>query len=311
MHAIVVFAMLLQVTPQPAHEDAMFPSLEEVARLQNRRTDLVNELGGLQTQQAQKAELLKKRRSLDDAQAQLKEALRRNDKQTAAYLEDQIRYFNLANQWSDLNTAPILSTELDSLTKDIEAKTTELRNVELKLNRLTNIALVLQDFKTKISWAVALVVLVVYIAFMIIAYRDEVVRRRVFDAGSALQFLTLFLLIIAIILFGVTGILEGKELSALLGGLSGYILGRVSVTDRKKSEHPEDVSGTPDAPPPSPSGSRHVGGEKSPGAPSSGVGDANEPKPITQSPQQLGDDPATAAANDQGNIASSHQQEVG
>jgi hypothetical protein len=34
--------------------------------------------------------------------------------------------------------------------------------------------------------------------------------------------------VIAIILFGITGILEGKELSALLGGLSGYILGRTS-----------------------------------------------------------------------------------
>jgi hypothetical protein len=32
---------------------------------------------------------------------------------------------------------------------------------------------------------------------------------------------------IAIILFGVTGILESKEVSALLGGLSGVILGRV------------------------------------------------------------------------------------
>ena len=35
---------------------------------------------------------------------------------------------------------------------------------------------------------------------------------------------------IAIILFGITNILAGKELAALLGGLSGYILGR--VTDR-------------------------------------------------------------------------------
>lgn len=33
---------------------------------------------------------------------------------------------------------------------------------------------------------------------------------------------------IAIILFGITDILGGKELSALLGGISGYILGRVS-----------------------------------------------------------------------------------
>jgi hypothetical protein len=43
-----------------------------------------------------------------------------------------------------------------------------------------------------------------------------------------IQFVTLFSLIIAIILFGVLKILEGRELAALLGGLSGYILGRTS-----------------------------------------------------------------------------------
>ncbi len=38
---------------------------------------------------------------------------------------------------------------------------------------------------------------------------------------SGIQFLTLFSLVIAIILFGI----KGKELAALLGGLSGYIFG--------------------------------------------------------------------------------------
>ena len=37
---------------------------------------------------------------------------------------------------------------------------------------------------------------------------------------------------IAIILFGITNILEGRELAALLGGLSGYILGKYNSPDR-------------------------------------------------------------------------------
>jgi hypothetical protein len=41
-----------------------------------------------------------------------------------------------------------------------------------------------------------------------------------------LQFITLFSLIIAIILFGLTDVLQGRELAALPGGISGYILGR-------------------------------------------------------------------------------------
>jgi hypothetical protein len=36
----------------------------------------------------------------------------------------------------------------------------------------------------------------------------------------------MFAIVIAVILFGIINILESKELSALLGGLSGYILGR-------------------------------------------------------------------------------------
>ncbi len=45
-------------------------------------------------------------------------------------------------------------------------------------------------------------------------------------SGNGLQFITLFSLVIAIILFGVLGILEGRELAAILSGISGYILGR-------------------------------------------------------------------------------------
>ncbi len=46
------------------------------------------------------------------------------------------------------------------------------------------------------------------------------------SSGNGLQFITLFSLIIAIILFGVLGVLEGRELAAILSGISGYILGK-------------------------------------------------------------------------------------
>jgi hypothetical protein len=46
-----------------------------------------------------------------------------------------------------------------------------------------------------------------------------------------MQFVTLFSLVIAIVLFDVLKILDGRELAALLGGLSGYILGRGSRSE--------------------------------------------------------------------------------
>jgi uncharacterized protein YoxC len=66
----------------------------------------------------------------------------------------------------------------------------------------------------------------VIIGFFIIAFISPRVREAIFTGDSGIQFVTLFSLVIAIILFGVLKILEGKELSALLGGLSGYILGK-------------------------------------------------------------------------------------
>ncbi len=66
----------------------------------------------------------------------------------------------------------------------------------------------------------------VILGFLYIAARDAGVRRTIFSGDAGI--LTLFSLVIAIILFGITGILEGMELSALLGGISGYILGRTA-----------------------------------------------------------------------------------
>jgi hypothetical protein len=85
-------------------------------------------------------------------------------------------------------------------------------------------------FKSEIAFAFAILVALVIGGFFFVAWKDEVVRRAIFSGESGIQFLTLFSVVIAIILFGITGILESKELAALLGGLSGYILGRVTTS---------------------------------------------------------------------------------
>ena len=90
-----------------------------------------------------------------------------------------------------------------------------------------------QDFKRTMSLIFAGLILVVILGFFFIACRDEKIRQAVFSSEAGMQFLTLFSLVIAIILFGITGILEGKELSALLGGLSGYILGRFTPKPKR------------------------------------------------------------------------------
>src|SRR4029450_3305531 len=85
------------------------------------------------------------------------------------------------------------------------------------------------DFKTYMSGGFGLIIAFVIVGFFWTASRSMKVTEEIFSGQAGLQFITLFSLVIAIILFGITGVLEGKELSALLGGLAGYILGRAGV----------------------------------------------------------------------------------
>ena len=121
--------------------------------------------------------------------------------------------------------------------QEVKAKARELASlierqelVEDAINTLLIPETARNEFKLLITGAFSVLVGLVILGFFAIAFRDEVVRRSIFSSQSGIQFITLFSLVIAIILFGITNILAGKELAALLGGLSGYILGR--VTDR-------------------------------------------------------------------------------
>jgi hypothetical protein len=112
----------------------------------------------------------------------------------------------------------------------LPAKQKELENLENQASklqyRLSQMLSPEQQFKKIMSIAFAVLISLVIIGFFVLAGTDEKVRHTIFSGQAGIQFLTLFSLVIAIILFGITGILEGKELAALLGGLSGYILGR-------------------------------------------------------------------------------------
>jgi hypothetical protein len=58
-------------------------------------------------------------------------------------------------------------------------------------------------------------------------------------SSSGLQFITVFILIIAIILFGILKVLGGSELAAILSGISGYILGKGGVGITEKANTPD------------------------------------------------------------------------
>jgi uncharacterized protein YjdB len=123
-------------------------------------------------------------------------------------------------------TTENLNHELKRLDDDISWKEEQQKCVNAKI--LEYSATPEQDFKRTMSMIFSVLIGLVIAGFFTMAWIDPAVRRAIFSGQTGLQFVTLFSIVIAIILFGITGILEGKELAALLGGLSGYILGRIS-----------------------------------------------------------------------------------
>jgi hypothetical protein len=143
----------------------------------------------------------------------------------------------LEKKMADARSSSGTNSTLEDVSTQIKLKPNELSalrkrrdSIDAEMSRRIDLETPKQKFKTNMSIVFALLVGVVILGFFVIAFRDETVRKEIFSGASGIQFVTLFSLVIAIILFGITGILEGKELSALLGGLSGYILGRGSST---------------------------------------------------------------------------------
>lgn len=160
-------------------------------------------------------------------------------------IESFLKNLKAQQEAADKQTKERAST-LAALDRRIEQLKADEANSGKTQNKLATAQSVLDDeiggvlktesqrntFKTQIALAFTGLVLLVIVGFFGVAFQDMSVRRSIFSSESGIQFLTLFSVVIAIILFGITGILESKELAALLGGLSGYILGRVSSNQR-------------------------------------------------------------------------------
>jgi hypothetical protein len=123
---------------------------------------------------------------------------------------------------------------IESKVQEVLKKTDKLSGVGAKVTELNNTSFVSQNFKKQISWSFAFLVGLVIVGFFIVAYKDEKIRKSIFSGDSGLQFITIFSIIIAIILFGITEVLGGKEIAGLIGGISGFILGRTSSQPKTK-----------------------------------------------------------------------------
>lgn len=94
------------------------------------------------------------------------------------------------------------------------------------------------QYRMIISLTFAAIVMLLVASFFNVVRDNNTVMESIFSGDAGIQFITLFSIVVAVILFGILEILGANELSALLGGLSGYILGKTGAASQKTGAQP-------------------------------------------------------------------------
>ena len=149
----------------------------------------------------------------------------------ASYTPADIKNYILPELKNAKETAAIqdstINVQRTKLNNNIELIKTDIANCESQIDNALAPEYHQQTFRTEISITFAVLIGILLVAFFWLIHKksDHNITAEMLS-GNGLQFITLFVLIISITLFGILNILEGRELSAILAGISGYILGR-------------------------------------------------------------------------------------
>ena len=73
-------------------------------------------------------------------------------------------------------------------------------------------------------------------------YRTEDLRRSILTSGMLVELMTIFLLTTSVIILGVDGRIQAEVIGTLLGGLSGYVLGRSVNPPTRQGREVQDLS---------------------------------------------------------------------
>ena len=123
-------------------------------------------------------------------------------------------------------------SELDALDAASRTIIQAISHVRMKMNRVVAQSGEQQSFRKTISTSFLFligIILMAYFATLYVRSKADAELAASLLNENGLQFMTLFVLIIAIVLFGILGILEAKELAAILSGIAGYVLGRGTI----------------------------------------------------------------------------------
>ena len=231
----VQIAVLVMLQASAANAtDRMVPKskFQDIITLRDERAALESQKRILQVQISQTEEMLRDRVAYDQVADQLKR-LPKDDPAAERYREELV-YYNRRGPWNEGNTQAILEERLRTQRETLMEVERKLQENERNTYIATLIERERQRFMNQVSWIFGGLVAILVIGFFWVVLLNKNLSESIFRGAAGLQMITLLSVVIAIILFGITGVLEGKELAALLGGLTGYILGRVA--DREDAE---------------------------------------------------------------------------
>lgn len=229
--AATAWAQSATSSPNQALTTRQQREAQEIAKALIARDSLLDEVDALTVQIGERKSKRNERSELEKVIAREKKKLTdlkatpSPNQGDITVLEGQIQELEASLQ--RMPKAETLNDEIAALDQEIKGKSSQ---VSVLLGTLTGQYSGEQSFRQSNSITFAILIGMVILGFFGLAFLDVTVRAAIFGGESGIQFVALFSIIIAIILFGISGILEGKELAALLGGLSGYILGRTSAT---------------------------------------------------------------------------------
>jgi hypothetical protein len=119
------------------------------------------------------------------------------------------------------------NVQLDRLRRNLDTQKAAVMHVNDAIDYALAPEYRQQNFREEVSKVFSILIgVLLFVFFSLIYLRGDKGIGRVLLGGTGLQFISLFVLVIAITLFGILGILGGSELAAILSGISGYVLGK-------------------------------------------------------------------------------------
>ena len=243
---LLVSAQAVNPTPTPAPD---LSQIKDFRPLFDERERLIDQLARLDQEIVDLSAKVRNLPPVDTLQSDLARATRDLEKEQklatpdTAKVEAIQRYIDTTND--NLQIAKN-NTPLKEKTFEREQQRRRLTYVEQRIASRFDATRDVNFFRAIATIAFSILVLVVVGGFYVIVAKKEGVAAKIFSGEMGMQFVTLFLIVIAIILFGIMGTLEGRELAALLGGLSGYILGKTGLKRDEPSPPKPNEKTNPD-----------------------------------------------------------------